>query len=353
VPGPLFPYRFGDRRGVEETAVNAESMELVGVRVKPMARPLVSFVIPVLNGENYIARCLLAIRNLQCSEGESEVLIMDNGSTDHTHEIIHNLGFDFQVVPGVHVSTLRNQGALKAQGEYVAFVDSDVELTPYWLHNGLAGFRDRKVVANGCIPDVPKDATWVQNAWDLHQRGRQIEAEPTPVSWLSSMNLIVRRDDFLAVSGFNDHLETAEDVDLCYRLGQRGTLLYNPGMKAVHWGEARDLRSFWRKEVWRGMGNLKGVRSHGLRWDELPSLGYPLYVICLVLLFGLGVFVDLWYQQVLMAPLCLLLLILPALLLALKTAHLVRRPGVTPQLFLLYLLYGGARACSVVKTCRA
>jgi len=314
-----------------------------------MAKPLVSFVIPVLNGEQYIAWCLLSIQNQQDAGGASEVLILDNGSTDCTHQIIHDLGFDFQVVPGVHVSTLRNQGALKAQGEYVAFVDSDVELTPYWLHNGLAGFRDRKVVANGCIPDVPKAGTWVQNAWDLHQRGRQLEVEPTPVSWLSSMNLIIRRDDFLAVSGFNDHLETAEDVDLCYRLGQHGTLLYNPGMKAVHWGEARDLRSFWRKEVWRGMGNLKGVRSHGLRWDELPSLGYPLYVICLALLFGFGALIDVWYQQVQLAPLCLFFLVLPSLLLAVHTACIVKRPGAIPKLSLLYLIYGFARAYSIKR----
>ena len=313
------------------------------------AKPLVSFVIPVLNGEQYIARCLLSIRNQHDAGGASEVLILDNGSTDRTHQIIRDLGFDFQLAPELNVSALRNRGAAMVQGDYVAFVDSDVELTPHWLQHGLAAFRDRKVVASGCFPDVPKDATWVQQTWDLHQRGRQSEAELTPVSWLSSMNLLVRRDDFLAVSGFNESLETAEDVDLCYRLGQRGTILYNPAMKAVHWGEASDLGRFWRKEVWRGLGNLRGVLSHGLRWDELPSLGYPLYVLCLVLFSGLGVLFDLWHQQVLLTPLCLFLLMVPALLLAVHTARLVRRPGAIPKLLLLYLLYGGARAYAITK----
>jgi glycosyltransferase involved in cell wall biosynthesis len=313
------------------------------------ARPLVSFVIPVLNAEQYLGRCLVAIRNQQYAGGTSEVLIIDNGSTDRTHRIIRDLGFDFQLVPELNVSALRNRGAAIAKGLYVAFVDSDVELTPHWLQHGLAAFGDQRVVASGCFPDVPKDATWVQQTWDLHQRGRQSEAEPTPVSWLSSMNVIVRRDDFLAVSGFNESLETAEDVDLCYRLGQRGTILYNPAMKAVHWGEASDLGRFWRKEVWRGLGNLSGVLSHGLRWDELPSLGYPLYVLCLVVLSGLGALFDLWHQQVVLTPLCLFLLILPALLLAVHTARIVKCPGVAPKLFLLYLIYGFARAYSVTK----
>jgi glycosyltransferase involved in cell wall biosynthesis len=63
---------------------------------------------------------------------------MDNGSTDRTHQIMRDLGFTFQVIPKVNVSTLRNRGATLAQGDYLAFVDSDVELTPRWLHNGLA-----------------------------------------------------------------------------------------------------------------------------------------------------------------------------------------------------------------------
>jgi hypothetical protein len=35
------------------------------------------------------------------------------------------------------------------------------------------------------------------------------------------MNIMVRRNDFLSIAGFNEHLETTEDVNLCYRLAQR------------------------------------------------------------------------------------------------------------------------------------
>jgi GT2 family glycosyltransferase len=236
-----------------------------------------------------------------------------------------------------------------AQGDYLAFVDADVELSPHWLHNGLMVFKDRQVVASGCFPGVPKDATWVQRTWDMHQRGRQLACDPRPVPWLPSMNLIVRRNDFLAVGGFNEELETTEDVDLCYRLGQLGTVLCNHAMEAVHWGEARDLWAFWRKETWRGKGNLQGVLSHGLRWDEMPSLGYPLYVIGGVLLAVLGVLIDLWRQHILLAPLSLILLILPALGLALHTACLAKQPASILKLFLLYFIYGFARAYAMVK----
>src|SRR5262245_44411000 len=103
---------------------------------------------------------------------------MDNGSRDRTPHIVCELGFNCLVVPNVQVSALRNQGVARAQGDFIAFVDADVELTPDWLHNGLAVFKEQWVVASGCFPGVPKEATWVQQAWDMHQRGRQHTPKP-------------------------------------------------------------------------------------------------------------------------------------------------------------------------------
>jgi glycosyltransferase involved in cell wall biosynthesis len=310
---------------------------------------VVSFIIPVFNSEIFIEKCLLSIRKQFYSNEEYEVIILDNGSVDCTHQIMKELGFNFQVIQKVNVSTLRNYGAAVAQGDYLAFVDSDVELSPYWLQNALSSFHDCHVVASGCFPGIPQSSTWVQRAWDLHQRGRKNLTKPTPIPWLPSMNLIVRRDDFAAISGFNEDLVTAEDVDLCYRLSQRGTILCNPSMQAIHWGEAKNLRTFWRKEAWRGIGNLKGLLSHGFRWDELPSLVHPLYVIVALLLLAMAVSKDFWSQQISFMPLSLAMLLCPPLFLAMNTARLANRLGTMPGLFLLYLIYGVARACAVLR----
>jgi glycosyltransferase involved in cell wall biosynthesis len=317
---------------------------------KIVERSLVSFIIPVLNGEKDIGRCLDSIRRQESPSEEYEIIVMDNGSTDKTHQIVRGLGFDFQIVLGVRVGALRNRGVARARGDYVAFVDADVELMPCWLRAGLAAFDNSYTVAAGCFPKVPLSATWVQQTWDIQQRGSQHNANPKPVSWLPSMNLIVRRSVFLEVGGFNEQLETAEDVDLCYRLGQRGTILCNPTMEAIHWGEAPDLRTFWRKEVWRGKGNLKGVVSHGLRWDELPSVGYPLYILCFLLALCISCVLDVAKQHFVFTPFSFGMLILPALMLALTTMRRARRPRAFLRLFLLYLVYGFARAYSIVNT---
>ena len=314
-----------------------------------MNPPLAAFIIPVLNGEKYIARCLTSILN-QCLPSEQlEVLVVDNGSTDRTQNIVRDLGFSIEVIPGVTVAALRNRGAEVARGNYLAFVDADVELETTWLRNGLAAFEDERVVAAGCFPKVPEPATWVQRAWDMHQRGNQWKGEPKPIAWLPSMNLLVRRDAFVKMGGFNAQLETAEDVDLCYRLGRYGTILCNPYMEATHWGEAADLRSFWRKEAWRGTDNFKGTLAHGFRWDEVPSVGYPIYIFCLTLILSFGCGFDLWNQRFTLTLPSLGLLTLPALLLAITTMRRARQPSALPGLFLLYLTYGFARAYSMVS----
>lgn len=309
-------------------------------------RPQVSFVIPVLNGEREIGRCLDAIDRL--GGGPTvETVILDNGSTDRTREVVSATGRECVEVPRGHVAALRNRGVALAAGAIVAFIDADVEIDPGWMSAMWAVFDEPGVVAAGSFPEVPTPATWVQRAWDAHQR--RPHDRRRPVAWLPSMNLAVRRADFMAVRGFDERLETAEDVDLCYRLGARGMIVSEPRMRAVHWGEAPDLRTFWRKERWRGVGNLHGVFAHGFRWDELPSVAYPLYMLfagCLVIV---GAAADVWLQRWVLSPIAVVALVAPALVLALATVTRAQRPRFIPSLWLLYVIYGVARACSILR----
>src|SRR5262245_8378083 len=72
-------------------------------------KPLVSFVIPVLNGEKDIGRCLASIRNLECAVEEYEIIVVDNGSTDRSRQIIKESGVEAYVFPKLRVGALRNR----------------------------------------------------------------------------------------------------------------------------------------------------------------------------------------------------------------------------------------------------
>lgn len=92
---------------------------------------LFSIIIPVYNCENYIERCLLSVTQQEVSG--VEILVIDDGSTDRTKDIILDLQkkdtrikYFFQKNGGV--SSARNLGLEKASGEYIMFLDGDDRL---------------------------------------------------------------------------------------------------------------------------------------------------------------------------------------------------------------------------------
>jgi GT2 family glycosyltransferase len=93
--------------------------------------------------------------------------------------------------------------------------------------------------------------------------------------WFESMNMFVRRETFAEISGFDESLVTCEDYDLSLRLKKRGLLLNDNGIVAIHHGEAATVAHFFRKEMWRGKSNFRGMMSHGFVLRELPSIVAP------------------------------------------------------------------------------
>lgn len=95
--------------------------------------PIVSFVIPSYNFAAHITECVDSILNQTMSE--IEVIVVNDGSTDNTKDILETLSQkDVRVIPinkeNEGVSKARNTGLLKASGKYVAFVDADDYLAP-------------------------------------------------------------------------------------------------------------------------------------------------------------------------------------------------------------------------------
>jgi len=98
--------------------------------------PLVSIVIPVYNGEKYIALTLDSI--LSQSYKNIEVIVVNDGSTDRTQEIIQNYALQNRFIKIIQknksgVSAARNSGMNIAKGVYIAFLDAD----DIWLTNNL------------------------------------------------------------------------------------------------------------------------------------------------------------------------------------------------------------------------
>lgn len=93
-----------------------------------MAQPLVSIIVPVYNGEKTIERCLRSIQNQSYSN--IEVLVVNDGSSDHTERIIRKYvqrdsRFRYIEKENTGVSDSRNVAMAEAKGDYFQFVDGD------------------------------------------------------------------------------------------------------------------------------------------------------------------------------------------------------------------------------------
>ncbi|MCE5245991.1 glycosyltransferase [bacterium] len=225
------------------------------------------FVVPTLNAERDLAACLQSIRRaMRPGDG---LVVVDNGSADRTVEIGRALGAPVVAAPGETIGALRNIGARETGGEALAFVDADCVLDAGWRDAVERALDDPRVAATGAKYLVPDGARWIESAWFSQRRRRA-----GPASYINSGNLVVRRQAFSAVGGFAEDLWTGEDAELGLRLAQAGFLVFeDPRIAAVHLGNPKTLRAFYRKQRWHAAGMLGTFRRSW--WDK------PLVMTCL------------------------------------------------------------------------
>lgn len=116
----------------------------------------VSIIIPVYNAENYLVDCLNSVLNQ--SFAEYEVILIDDGSTDHSGEICKQYAKNDSRVTvyqriNAGVSAARNFGIQKAKGDYITFIDSDDWVEREYLANMVFYMKPKGFVAEHLVMD--------------------------------------------------------------------------------------------------------------------------------------------------------------------------------------------------------
>jgi glycosyltransferase involved in cell wall biosynthesis len=103
-----------------------------------MTQPLVTVIIPAFNYARYIEQCISSV--LQQTYPRIETIVVDDGSTDNTADVIKKFGDKIRIVRQANsgVSVARNTGLLNSSGEYVAFLDADDWWEPIKVETQIA-----------------------------------------------------------------------------------------------------------------------------------------------------------------------------------------------------------------------
>ncbi len=197
-----------------------------------MIDPLVSVVIPTYNRADTIGRSIDSA--LEQSYRPIEVIVVDDGSTDATLEVLRGYGERIHFIRQENggPSVARNTGARAAKGEFIAFLDSDDTWRPAKIARQVrimleGGDGVPCCMANAELIDeggTGKSTFEVSNVMSGLQQGFWMNPAPIIATRFVLFNQValIRRAAFEQTGGFNPGMRLLEDHDLAFRLALLG-----------------------------------------------------------------------------------------------------------------------------------
>ena len=263
-PGPGRRPADSQRRTRDGAPVGAQPGRHVTALATPTRKALITVVVPFLNARRYFEITAPSLVRAAQQHGAVELVFVDNGSTDGSAEFLEGLAPELiQVLqrPGLTIAALRNEGARAGSGDYLAFLDADCAIPSTYFERAVDVLRTSGASATGCEVDLPDRPHWVERTLhDLHFMGRDRD-----VLYINSANFFIARDAFESVGGFCEELQTGEDSDIGPRLIVAGYRIREcPQVQAIHHGNPKSLREYYRRAVWHGLGMFATVTRHHL-----------------------------------------------------------------------------------------
>lgn len=212
--------------------------------------PFVSVVIPVLNGQGTIGRCLSSLARSTYPSERCEVVIVDNGSTDGTAEIARRHPVRLLQEPERGPARARNRGIAESRGDVVVFTDADCMASTGWIDEIVKPFRDSEVgaVAGEILPFPPQTPAERYAARIRHLSPERYLGRPI-FPFAVTANLAFRRDVFNRIGLFDPSCPRGgESTDFCTRFFRGTGLRLELARRAVvfhrHRQTSREL--FWQ-----------------------------------------------------------------------------------------------------------
>ncbi|MGH8001537.1 MAG: glycosyltransferase [Brasilonema sp.] len=241
-----------------------------------MPNTQISAIICTHNRDTYLGA---AIDSLLAQDffGEFEVIVVDNGSSDRTSEVVkqrsHNLRLKYIFEPVIGLSVARNTGARVASAEILAYLDDDAEASSDWLQVLYLSYKDnpKLAIAGGKVtllwPEGTQAPHWLSKglsanlgAYDL---GDSIVYIDNPGQTPRGLNYSIRRSFLEKIGGFDTHLGRVgtkllsnEELQMTeFALQHRMQVAYLPNAKVAHNVAPERLKRSWffSRGWWQGV----------------------------------------------------------------------------------------------------
>lgn len=244
------------------------------------SRPKVSYVVIAYN-ESVVIQS--SIRSILAQDGapEDEVVVVDDGSSDETAELVSRVAGSHPSVRLIRLTHNRGRGFARrtgieqARGEFIATVDADIILPPDWLAQSLAHLVERDAVGGTAVPDG--DIAYICSRFRLTPRLRSHSTEVT------GSNALYRRPVFDLVS-FDPALREGEDVAFNHAMRSHGVRLATvPGLVVRH-AESKNFIESVRWLQQSGRGAARQLRRYKeVRLPDIVFLGWLLCVLSVLM----------------------------------------------------------------------
>ncbi|OVE78086.1 hypothetical protein BVX98_01345 [bacterium F11] len=276
----------------------------------------VSVIIPTFNNGIHLGSLLSQLEKQSYPKEQFEVIVVDDGSTDETQQILALFGKNSQLKPNLikqnnqGPGAARNRGAQEAKGKVLVFLDSDCSVSQDWLEQLVQPFSDQDVsqVGGRELPHVEDSflsrCFWftMNSKWTTGgirgSRGVKLGKY-----FPRSFNMAVRTDSFRSVGGFHQAAIYGEDIELSYLVKSLGgKTVFREQAHVYHRKKVGFLRFAWqvfqigRARFWLG--------------KNYPPLAEPVYFLPAIWLLSL----LLWGGGILYGINSILLMAIPIVL---------------------------------------
>jgi glycosyltransferase involved in cell wall biosynthesis len=226
--------------------------------------PSVSVVICAYNEEAHIGRLLRSLKQQTLSP--SEVIVVDDGSTDRTAAIAGQESARVIALPHSGPAVGRNAGARSARSEILVFLDGDMACAPEFIERLIAPLATTNAVGTFTRDIYVANARnrWASAYAVMRQlRGGRLLPEDFPDEWDNFRS--IRRDAFMSVNGYDD-VGYGEDRTLARKL--HAVAVVAPGAVCYHYNPDSPSEIFANGR-WIGRGAQIRELDHPWR-DHLP-----------------------------------------------------------------------------------